>query len=121
MKPELTLSAAAQQISGLLISLEQSIEDARATVLSAASEAAQMAEPFIGKKEAAAFLCINQSTLERRMAMRDGPPRYRDGGRVTFRRSELLEWKRQWRVGGAAQSLGRSQTTPAPLAKPGRR
>jgi predicted DNA-binding transcriptional regulator AlpA len=56
-------------------------------------------EPFIGKDDAAAFLNMSVTTLERRMAQRDGPPRYTDGGKVNFRRSELLTWRRQWRAG----------------------
>lgn len=58
-----------------------------------------MSEPFIGKAEAARYLNMSVTTLERRMALRHGPLRYVDGGKVNFRRCELLAWHRQWRTG----------------------
>jgi predicted DNA-binding transcriptional regulator AlpA len=58
-------------------------------VANATEKAIKMAEPLMGKKEAASYLGFSVTTLERRMAESDGPPRYTDGGRVSFLRSEL--------------------------------
>jgi hypothetical protein len=70
----------------------QEIDDAKNAALA-------LSDPFINKVEAAKFLNISVGTLEKRMAEDDGPPRYRDGGKVSFRRSELVVWRRRWRVG----------------------
>lgn len=75
------------------------IELSRRAVADATDEAVKVTEKYIGKEEAAAFLDISVTTLERRMALPDGPPRYTDGGKVSFLRSELRVWRRQWRAG----------------------
>ncbi len=80
--------------------LDDLMELARASILTTAAEFAETAEPFIGKREAATFLNMSVSTLERRMSQKRRPPYYHDGGKVTFRRSELKRWREQWRVGG---------------------
>ena len=78
----------ATAISSKLAELFQTIE-----------ESAKNAEPFIGRKEAAEFLDMSVATLDRRIALPDGPPRYIDGGKISFLRSELKIWRRQWRAG----------------------
>jgi len=75
------------------------LADLLSTIEQTKESAAALADPFVGKGEAAKFLDMSVSTLERRMAESDGPPRYIDGGKVTFLRSELRVWRRQWRVG----------------------
>lgn len=80
-------------IAEKLRELEEAIEAAKRAVES------YSAEPFIGKEEAAKFLNMSVTTLERRMTMPDGPPRYSDGGKVNFLCSELRIWRRQWRAG----------------------
>jgi hypothetical protein len=80
------------QIAIRMAELEQLFEKA-------AEKAVKDAEPFIGKTEAAKFLNMSVTTLERRMAEAYGPPRYRYGGKINFLRSELRVWARQWRAG----------------------
>ena len=81
-----------------LSSFDRELESATQRIRQAADEAVKAAEAFIGKPEAAEFLNMSVTTLERRMAEKNGPPRYTDGGRVTFLRSELREWRKRWRV-----------------------
>lgn len=90
-----TFTIAGQEIASKLAELSAAIDQAQTDVL-------KFSEPYIGKSEAARFLNISVTTLERRMAERDGPPRYTDGGKVSFRRSDLHVWRRQWRVGDSA-------------------
>ena len=79
--------------------LDEAMSAAQARIVLAGERNAEMAEGFIGKKEAAAFLNMSVSTLERRMAEKLGPPRYTDGGKTTFLRTELKRWREKWRVG----------------------
>lgn len=75
------------------------IEETRKLLLISAREARKVVEPFIGTKEAASYLNMCVATLEKRMQLPDGPPRYIDGGKISFLRSELRTWRRQWRAG----------------------
>lgn len=79
--------------------LDRVIADAKDRVTLAATQNAALAEPFLGKKDAALLLGWSVSTLERRMEHADGPPRYTDAGKVQFLASELKVWRKQWRVG----------------------
>lgn len=79
--------------------LDAAIAAARERVALSSDRAAEAAEPFIGKEDAAVFLNMSVSTLERRMSEKFGPPRYTDGGKTTFLRSELKRWRAKWRVG----------------------
>jgi hypothetical protein len=86
-------------ITERLRGLDEAIEAAINSVARAHETVAERDEPFIGKEEAAKFLNMCVGTLERRMAEQLGPPRYIDGGKVNFRRSELKKWREKWRVG----------------------
>ena len=94
-----TLTDLGAVITERLRGLDEAIAAALEGVAVSAERAAERAEPFIGKGEAATFLNMGVSTLERRMAEKLGPPRYIDGGKVTFLRSELKHWREKWRVG----------------------
>ena len=85
-----------QQIAEILI---EEIADSVAQRIAAATPLQPAPEPFIGKEEAATFLDMSVSTLERRMGGKYAPPRYMDGGKAAFLRSELREWRKKWRVG----------------------
>lgn len=87
------------RLIGAIEDFQAEIDEARRVVANARVEALKAVEPFMGKKEAAEFLNISVSTLENRMAEKNSPPRYIDGGKVSFLRSELRAWRRQWRVG----------------------
>jgi hypothetical protein len=93
------LNAISEEIGTKLGDLLTTIERSKAAVEAETAKALQMSEPYIGKSEAAEYLNISVTTLERRMALSDGPPRYVDGGKVSFLRSELRTWRRQWRAG----------------------
>ena len=88
-----------EEIGTRLADLLATIARSKAAVETETIRALETSEPYIGKVEAARYLNISVTTLERRMAMSDGPPRYTDGGKVSFLRSELRLWRRQWRAG----------------------
>jgi hypothetical protein len=54
---------------------------------------------LVDKPAAAKYLNMCVTTLERRMAEPNGPPRHKGKGRVQFLYSELRAWRRQWRAG----------------------
>lgn len=97
------LTGILEPIVAKLQDLNDEIERARRVVASASDEAIKAAEPFVGKREAARFLNMAVCTLEERMREDADLPRYIDGGKINFRLSELLAWRRQWRVGQPAQ------------------
>ena len=99
MKTTADLQNLVPNLLGRLQDFLAEIEQSRRAVATATEEALKAAEGYIGKEEAATFLNWSVSTLERRMALSDGPPRYADGGKVSFLRSELRVWRRQWRQG----------------------
>jgi len=92
------------EINARVADLIKTIDQARQLVSAKAAEAAAMAEPFIGKPEAAKFLNMCTKTLEGRLKMKNPPPHYIDGGKLNFLRSELRSWRRQWRSGNPADS-----------------
>jgi hypothetical protein len=93
------LHTISEEISARLADLLATIHRSKAAVEASTAQALEMSEPYIGKTAAAEYLNISVTTLERRMALSDGPPRYVDGGKVSFLRSELRTWRRQWRAG----------------------
>lgn len=99
MKTAAELQSLVPNLIGRLQDFVAEIERSQRAVTAATDEALKAVEPFVGKEEAAAFLNWSVTTLERRMAQPDGPPRYADGGKVSFLRSELRVWRRQWRQG----------------------
>jgi predicted DNA-binding transcriptional regulator AlpA len=95
-----SIADAGQIVAEKMKALDEALAHARKEIESAVALAKSKAEPFVGKAEAAEFLGMSVCTLQRRMAERNGPPRYIDGGKVTFLCSELREWKQRWRVNG---------------------
>lgn len=92
----------AQTVSSIVekaIELEHLLDSTREIVLRRTRAFEEAAEPAIGKSDAAAVLGCSVSTLERRLAEKNPPPHYKDGGKVTFYASELRKYKSAYRVG----------------------
>ena len=53
---------------------------------------------YLGKKEAAAYLCLSLRNFESRL---DELPRYRVGSKLLFKKSELDRWMEKYREGGS--------------------
>lgn len=96
------MTGLAQQVSAIVekaTELEALLDSARERVLRRTRDFEAAAEPAIGKPEAAKILGCSVSTLERRLADKNPPPHYKDGGKVTFYASELRHYKSAYRVG----------------------
>ncbi|MGX0975093.1 putative DNA-binding transcriptional regulator AlpA [Roseovarius sp. MBR-51] len=56
-------------------------------------------EDYLTSKEAACFIGLSRSWLEKRRVFGDGPPYYKIGPRrVLYRRAELIAWLEQHRT-----------------------
>lgn len=80
--------------------LDELVGTATMAVRKRISNFVEMGEPAIGKKEAASILGYKSTrTLDAKLKLKNPPPHYIDGSRVTFYASELRAWKRIYLVG----------------------
>jgi hypothetical protein len=79
-----------------------------------------MSEPendFLVVAEAAAAMRMAKRTLDNHRCKGTGPKFRRHGGRIVYRRADLLEWSEQWAAPTAVQKSASNSSSSPPIGR----